>query len=116
MMSEKMEIPKIEKGTKVVCPKCGALIGEFKRTMRGGEVVKADDVEFYIGNFKDGDYADCPRCGFPYAVELAVGAVVHTEKGWLPMGMPTKALIPAIEGFLKKLKKMESVRTNGGRG
>lgn len=106
-MREKIEIPKIEKGTKIICPKCEVLIGEFKRTVRGGEVLKTEDINFFIGNFKEGDYADCPKCGFPYGVELAVGAVIHTEKGWLPMGIPTKALIPAIERFLKKLKKKE---------
>jgi predicted RNA-binding Zn-ribbon protein involved in translation (DUF1610 family) len=115
-MSKKTELPRIEKGTKIVCPKCGALIGEFKRTVRGGEVLRTEDINFFMGDFKDGDYADCPECGFPYAVELAIGAVIHTGEGWLPMGIPTKALIPAIEGFLKKLKKMESVRTKGGRG
>jgi DNA-directed RNA polymerase subunit RPC12/RpoP len=106
-MSEKVEVPRIEKGTKIVCPKCKAVIGEFKRTVRGGEVLKTEDINFFIGNFKDGDYADCPKCGFPYGVELAVGGVIHTEKGWLPMGIPTKALIPAIEEFLKRLKKRE---------
>jgi predicted RNA-binding Zn-ribbon protein involved in translation (DUF1610 family) len=106
-MSKKIELPRIEKGTKIVCPKCGVFIGEFKRTVRGGEVVKVEDVEFYIGNFKDGDPMNCPRCGFLYGVELARGAVIHTEKGWLPTGIPTKALIPAIERFLKKLKKKE---------
>jgi len=115
-MSEKIELPRIEKGTKIVCPKCKAIIGEFKKTVRGGEILKAEDMEFFMGDFKDGDYADCPECGFPYAVELVVGAVIHTEKGWLPMGIPTKALISAIEGFLKKPKKMEPVRTKGGRG
>jgi DNA-directed RNA polymerase subunit RPC12/RpoP len=106
-MSEKIELPRIEKGTKIVCPKCKAMIGEFKRTVRGGELLKTEDINFFIGNFKEGDYADCPKCGFPYAVELAKGAVIHTEKGWLPTGIPTKALIPAIERFLKKLNKKE---------
>jgi len=104
-MSEKVEIPKIKKRTKIICPKCGVLIGEFKRTVKGGEVLKTEDINFFMGNFKDGDCADCPKCGFPYAVELTIGGVIHTEKGWLPMGIPTKALIPAIERFLKRVKK-----------
>jgi DNA-directed RNA polymerase subunit RPC12/RpoP len=107
-MSEKIELPKIEEGTKIVCPKCKVLIGEFKRTVRGGEILKAEDINFFIGNFKNGDYADCPKCGFPFMVILIGGGVVHTEKGWLPMGIPTETLIPEIESFLKKLKKKEN--------
>jgi predicted RNA-binding Zn-ribbon protein involved in translation (DUF1610 family) len=104
-VSKETDFHKIEKGTKIVCPRCGAIIGEFKRTVRGGEVMKVDDITFYVGNFKDGDCADCPKCGFPYAVEIRTGVVIHTEKGWFPSGIPTKALIPAIERFLKELRK-----------
>jgi predicted RNA-binding Zn-ribbon protein involved in translation (DUF1610 family) len=104
-VSEKIELPRIGKGTKIVCPKCGAIIGEFKRRVKGGELLKVEDINFFMGNFKSGDPADCPKCGFPYAVVLNFGAVIHTEKGWLPTGIPTKALIPAIERFLKRLRK-----------
>jgi DNA-directed RNA polymerase subunit RPC12/RpoP len=107
-MNKTIELPQVEKGTKIICPKCGVLIGEFKRTIRGGEIVKAEDIEFFMGNFKNGDYADCPRCGFPFMVELVAGGQVSTEKGWLPLGIPTKALIPSIERFLKRKKKKES--------
>jgi DNA-directed RNA polymerase subunit RPC12/RpoP len=104
-MSEKIELPGIEEGTKIICPKCKVLIGEFKRRIRGGEILKVEDINFFIGNFKNGDYADCPKCGFPFIVILTIGGVVHTEKGWLPIGIPTEVLIPEIDAFLKKLKK-----------
>jgi predicted RNA-binding Zn-ribbon protein involved in translation (DUF1610 family) len=104
IMCNEIKVPQIEKGTKIICPKCKVLIGEFKRTVRGGEILMAEDINFFVGNFKNGDYFDCPKCGFPFGVEIAAGGVIHTERGWLPMGIPTEVLIPEIESFLKKLK------------
>jgi DNA-directed RNA polymerase subunit RPC12/RpoP len=92
----------IEEGTKIICPKCKVLIGEFKRKVRGGEVLKVEDINFFIGDFKNGDYAICPKCGFPFMVILTIGGVIHTEKGWLPIGIPTEILTSKIESYLKK--------------
>jgi DNA-directed RNA polymerase subunit RPC12/RpoP len=107
-MCNEIKIPQLEKGTKIVCPKCKVLIGEFKRTVRGGEVLMAEDINFFVGNFKNGDYLECPKCGFLFGVEIVTGGVIYTDKGWLPIRIPTKALIPAIEEFLEKLKKKEN--------
>jgi predicted RNA-binding Zn-ribbon protein involved in translation (DUF1610 family) len=107
----------IKKGTKIICPKCGTCIGEFKRTVRRGEVLKTDDINFFIGNFKNGDYAICPKCGFPFSVSAKVGPItdtlIHTEEGWLPMGLPTELLMPAIEKFLEKRKEKEKKGEKG---
>jgi predicted RNA-binding Zn-ribbon protein involved in translation (DUF1610 family) len=98
-------VPAVEKGTKLVCPKCKTVIGEFKRAMRGGEVIRAEDVNFFVGDFKDGDEMVCPRCGFPYSVTIELGALVHTEKGWLPIPVPTEVLMPTIKRYLREREK-----------
>jgi len=112
-MSEDEEVLVIGRGTKIICPKCKTVIGRFKNEKAIGRIISVDDIEFYVGNFKKGDKMLCPKCGFPWGVTLIVATSmgisitcsVHTRRGWIPPKIPTKALIPVIERFLKRLKE-----------
>ncbi|RLJ03201.1 MAG: hypothetical protein DRP11_01410 [Candidatus Aenigmatarchaeota archaeon] len=83
---------KIEKGTKIVCPLCKSVIGEFLRDLHSGEIITENHIKIYGVEVKKGDEMRCPKCKFPYAVVLPIGAVIHTEHGWTPQVYPEKVL------------------------
>jgi len=78
----------IKKGTKIVCPLCKKTIGEFTKDVADWEVLGSDNMVIYNKKIKNGDPMICPYCGFPYCVEIKmggrIGAVIYTDKGWLP--------------------------------
>jgi len=92
----------LRKGTRITCPLCGAAVGEVVRDVEPGDVLGSSNIRDYRGRWRTGDYMTCAECGFPVAVEIAAGAVIHTEDGWQPYGWPSTALIPFIYDYLKK--------------
>ena len=78
----------IKRGTKIVCPLCKKVIGEFVRDVESGELLGTSNIVIYGRELKSGDEMKCPHCGFPYCVDVQIGsiigAVVHTEHGWVP--------------------------------
>jgi predicted RNA-binding Zn-ribbon protein involved in translation (DUF1610 family) len=109
-MSEDEEVLIIRRGTKIICPKCKAVIGKFKKEKAIGQIIGADDIEFYVGDFKKGDKMLCPKCGSPWGVSLLVATsmglflthYIHTNRGWIPPKIPTKELLREVERFMKK--------------
>jgi predicted RNA-binding Zn-ribbon protein involved in translation (DUF1610 family) len=109
-MSKDEEVLVVGRGTKIICPKCKTVIGRFKNEKAIGRIISVDDIEFYVGNFKKGDKALCPKCGFPWSVTIMVATsigyfitpTVHTRRGWIPPRIPSKELTKEIEHFLKK--------------
>ena len=91
----------IPKGTKLVCPLCGSVVGEAVNDLMYGEVVRSEDVLIYGVELKNGDELRCPKCGFPIGVETLVGSFIHTEEGWMPLKLPTRSLLPDVCRFLK---------------
>jgi ribosomal protein S27AE len=88
---------KIRGGEKIICPKCGAVIGSFKRDIECGEVIKAEDIDFQTTPLKNGEHGNCPNCGSPFAFDTALGAIIHTERGWMPYLVPLSDLIRVLE-------------------
>ena len=91
----------IRKGTKIVCPLCRRSIGEFTRDVKEGEVLSAENIEIYGKQVKDGDPMTCPYCGFPFCIETTIGAVIHTEHGWIPECV-NDMVMPLLIQFLRK--------------
>ena len=70
----------IPKGTVVVCPLCLSKISKFTRDIKYRDVIDENDIE----GFKKGEKLHCPNCGFPFAFDTYFGAVIYTDKGWMP--------------------------------
>jgi len=92
----------IEKGTKVVCPLCRRVVGEFARDLRRGEVITPEHIALAKGEAREGEEMLCPHCGFPFSVVTAIGTLIHTERGWEPFGFPTNLLMPELINYLKQ--------------
>jgi len=108
MMGEKRPII-IKKGMIIVCPLCRRNIGKFTRDVRAREVISEDSMIIHGRKLKKGDEMICPHCEFPFSVDTVVGAVIHTERGWLPGVVPEEPhgdwLPSEIEYFLKRKKR-----------
>ena len=92
----------IKKGTKIVCPLCDTEIGEVAKNINYGEILSSKNLTIYEAELKDRQLMLCPKCGFPYCVELDIGAVISTEHGWLPIKIPRVTLLPYIVCYLKR--------------
>ena len=91
----------IRKGTKIVCPLCRRIIGEFTRDIKKGDVLGAENIAIYGRQVRNGEPMICPHCGFPFCVETTIGAVIHTEYGWIPECV-NDIVMPFLIEFLKK--------------
>jgi len=100
--------PVVKKGTKLVCPLCCRVIGRVKKNLYCGDVIKPEHLEVYGKKLKEGDTLDCPYCGFPLLVEIAIvgvtGAIIHTEYGWLPNVVDDQEVMLSLINFLKENK------------
>jgi len=87
----------VRRGTRIVCPLCRKVIGEFVRDVESGELLGTSNIVIYGREVKRGDEMRCPHCGFPYCVDVkignTIGAVVHTERGWLPESLSTLVMV-----------------------
>jgi len=92
----------IKSGTKITCPLCGVVVGEVVKDIGSGDVLSKDNIKVYGDAWSEGDEMTCVKCGFPVCVEMVCGAVLHTEDGWQPLGLPSSALFPFIYDYLKK--------------
>jgi len=92
----------VRKGLKIVCPSCKSIVGEALRDVEWGEILTEENITIYDAQLKEGDKIVCPKCGFPLCVETPLGALLHTEEGWMPLRLPTESILPDICEFLKK--------------
>jgi len=92
----------VERGTKITCPLCKAIVGEVIKDLRSGDVLGKNTIRDYRGMWKHGEPLVCTECGFPIAVKTNIGHVLHTEKGWMPYGVPTSFLVYGICEYLKE--------------
>jgi len=92
----------IKRGTKIVCPLCGETVGEVAKDLHFGDIVDVDNIRIYGAEVRKGEELRCPKCNFPLAVDTRVGALIHTEKGWMPGRIPTNAFLPFVVAYLQK--------------
>jgi len=97
----------IKKGTKIVCPNCRVVVGEFLKDVRGGKVITEESIIIYGVKLKKGMETLCPRCGFPLGVDVHLFgdefSLIHTEYGWRINPVP---ILLSDEYIMKEIKKM----------
>jgi len=100
----------VRKGTRITCPKCGAVIAIAKRDIRGRETIDSENLEWLIKEFRYGDELSCPYCSAPVGLDLGlkirgdgevyVGAVIHTSEGWVPKAI-YELMKDKIESYIR---------------
>jgi len=74
---------KIEKGTKIVCPLCKSVIGEFLRDLHSGEIITENHIKIYGVEVKKGDEMRCPRLcvGRPLDIQCDHHHIIQSTMG-----------------------------------
>jgi len=97
----------IRRGTKIVCPLCKRVIGEFIKDVKEEDTLNAKNIRIYGREVKNGEPMTCPYCGFPYCMDSVIGSFIHTEKGWMPPLFPDHFIMTSIMEFLTRKKMWE---------
>jgi len=107
----------IARGTKIVCPLCESIIGEFEKDLHSREIIGVEHIRLYDAELHEGDEMLCPKCGFPFCVDTHPFAALvfveeETEKGakryWMPFEFPNQLVLPYIIRYLKKIGRWRS--------
>jgi len=82
---EKLEV--VKQNTKIVCPACHSIIGEFTKDVQWGSILSEKNILIYGMKIEKGMQMLCPKCGFPYGVDVSMMdtefSIIHTENGWM---------------------------------
>jgi len=102
----------IPKGKRIVCPLCRTIIGEVIKDLHWGGTITSDSIKLYDKELKSGDEMLCPKCNFPFSVDILVFgkrcAFMHTEDGFIPDFYPFEEVMKGIRVLFKKTGKWRS--------
>jgi len=77
----------VKQNTKIVCPACHSIIGEFTKDAQWGSILSEKNILIYGMKIEKGTEMLCPKCRFPYGVDISMMstefAIIHTENGWM---------------------------------
>lgn len=72
----------VKPGTKVTCPKCRMVVGEFLREPKVGDIIDFSLIQPLNHEPPDRSPMICFKCGEPYGVHTNGYFQLHTEYGW----------------------------------